>query len=84
MENRIDQDPPGAKQLNDYAEVRGLVDVRNYPEALAKLNNSELNASTKEHLQKALKSNSAYIIERTFGELDARVMQALCWDCWKE
>jgi len=84
MEKRINQDPPGAKQLHDYADVRYLVGVKNYPEALAKLENCELNISTKEQLQKALKSNNAYIIERTFGELDARVNQALCWDCWKE
>lgn len=84
MASQVNEEPSGAKQLHDYAEVRGLVQIKNYTEALAKLKNSELNTSTKEQLQRALESNEAYIIERTFGELDARIMQALCWGCWKE
>ncbi len=84
MAEQVNEAPLGAKQLHDYAEVRGLVQIKNYPEALEKLNNSELSTSTKEQLQRALESNEAYIIERTFSELDARIMQALCWSCWKE
>lgn len=82
MSQEKNQSPPGAKQLHDYAEVRGLVVIKDYHEALAKLKDTELNISTKEHLQKALESNDQYIIDRTFTELDARIMQALCWECW--
>jgi len=71
-------------QLHDYAEVRGLVEAKKYEEALGKLNNSTLNPSTREQLQKALTSKNNYIIERTFTEMDSRIMQALCWDCWRD
>lgn len=84
MAERTNQVPPSSQQLHDYAEVRGLVEVKNYPDALERLNNSELNISTKEQLKRALESKDDYIIERTFTELDARVMQALCWDCWRD
>ena len=77
----IDEISPKA-QLHDYAEVRGLVDIKNYAEALAKLNASCLNESTKEQLKEALESGNGYVIQRVFIELDARIMQALCWGCW--
>lgn len=74
----------GLDQLQQYAAVRELVDAEEFSEALATLENTSLNSSTKEHLQRALESKEPYIIGRTFGELDARIMQALCWDCWKD
>ena len=84
MNQALNQEPVGARQLHDYAEVRGLVDKKEYAEALSKLNGSQLSQSTKEQLQRALESDDEYVINRTFGELDARIMQALCWACWKE
>lgn len=74
--------PESVKQLDDYGELRRLVHLRNYDEALRKLEDSALNPSTKELLQKALESKENYVIGRTFEELDSRIMQALCWRCW--
>lgn len=74
--------PESVRQLHDYAEVRGLVHLRNYAEALRKLKDSALNPSTKELLLKALESKEDYVIGRTFEELDNRITQALCWRCW--
>lgn len=70
--------------LDEYRQLRTLVHTGDYSKALTQLDNSKLNDSTKTHLQRALESKDTYIINRTFGELDARIMQALCWDCWKE
>lgn len=83
MNDAIKQPPLGAQHLHDYAEVRGLVEIKDYSEALAKLKASCLNESTKNQLQTALESGDDYIIKRTFGDLDARIMQALCWKCWR-
>lgn len=81
MNDELMQD--SRNQLHDYAEVRGIVELKNYSEALSKLKNSRLNDSTRTQLQKALESNDDYIIQRTFHELDTRIMQALCWECWR-
>lgn len=78
------QMPDGTKQLHDYAAVRGLVADKKYDEALTQVKGSALNDSTREQLQMALESGDEYIITRTFSELDARIMQALCWDCWRD
>ena len=72
------------KALHDYAEVRGLVDQKKYAEAVAALDKTQLEDSTKTHLRTALESNEEYVIERTFEELDSRIMQALCWKCWRD
>ena len=81
MDKELNEIYRNMNQLRDYANLRDLVDIRKYGEALTQLKNSALNASTKEQLQKALESNDAYIIERTFDELNAKIMQALCWNC---
>jgi len=83
MNGASEQLLPSEQHLHDYAEVRGLVEIKDYSEALAKLKDSCLNESTKNQLRIALESSDDYVIKRTFGELDARIMQALCWDCWR-
>jgi len=83
MNDASEQLLPSEQHLHNYAEVRGLVETKNYPEALVKLKDSCLNESTKNQLRVVLESSDDYVIKRTFGELDARIMQALCWDCWR-
>lgn len=76
--------PDSVNQIRDYTEVRGLVHLRNYDDALQKLKDSKLDSSTKAQLQNALESKEDYVIGRTFDELDSRIMQALCWRCWPD
>lgn len=83
----MSQDPEnklGRAMLHDYAEVRGLVAEGKHDEAITKLDASCLDSSTKQQLRKALDSKIQYVIDRTFGEIDSRVMQALCWKCWRD
>lgn len=70
-------------QLTQYSEIRNLVRQGKSREALQKLEASTLNSSTKEQLKLALQSGESYVIDRIFSELDARLANALCWDCWR-
>ena len=70
-------------QISDYAKIRRLVESRDYDDLEKAIEIATLPESTEQQLQKALASRDKYIIERVFGELDMRVMQALCWACWK-
>lgn len=71
-------------QLVQYSEIRDLTKQGNSQEALQKLEASTLNSSTKEQLKLALQSGESYVIDRVFSELDARLANALCWDCWRD
>lgn len=70
--------------LVQYSEIRRLVKQGNRAEALQKLEASNLESSTKERLKLALQSGENYVIDRIFSELDARLANALCWDCWRD
>lgn len=71
-------------QLTQYSEIRNLARQGKSREALQKLEASTLNSSTKEQLKKALQSGESYVVDRVFSELDARLANALCWDCWRD
>jgi len=71
-------------KLVQYSEIRTLVKQGKSQEALQKLEASTLNSSTKEQLKLALQSDESYVIDRIFGELDAKLANALCWDCWRD
>ena len=70
--------------MESYADISRLVDDGKYEEAISKLSSSRITASTKEQLIKALESNETYVIESTFAELNSRIAQAMCWNCWRE
>lgn len=76
--------PSPTEQMRSYSEVRDFIDKKQYDKALDKLKNAELNESTRNQLEQALETGDNYIIERTFAELDNRIYQALCWNCWRE
>jgi len=71
-------------EMENYAQIAKLARAEQYGEALARVKESPINQSTKKHLQEVLESNEKYIIDRTFDELDARIAQAMCWECWGE
>jgi len=71
-------------KIEAYAEISRLAKERKYGEALSKLKASEISEDTKAWLQKALESSSDYVVDRTFGTIDARVAQALCKNCWRQ
>jgi len=72
------------EELESYAEIRRLARSGQYPKALQSLEESSISQSTKQHLQRVLETNNQYIIDRTFLEIDSRIAQALCWDCWRD
>jgi len=72
------------EEMESYAEIRMLVRSRQFDKALESVKRSPISQSTKQHLQRALETNNQYIIDRTFIELDSRIAQALCWNCWKD
>ncbi|GAI57950.1 unnamed protein product, partial [marine sediment metagenome] len=63
---------------------RRLARSGQFARALESLKQSPISQSTKQHLQRVLETNNQYVIDRTFLEIDSRIAQALCWDCWKE
>lgn len=72
------------RDMERYAEISRLVDAGKYEEAISKLRASRITGSTKEQLIKALESKEPYVIESTFAELNSRIAQAMCWDCWRK
>ena len=72
------------EEMESYAEISKLVASGQYDKALSKVKESRLSSSTKNHLEMILASADKYVIDRHFGELNARIAQALCWDCWRD
>jgi len=72
------------EEMESYTQIRRLAGAGQYPKALQSLEESSMSQSTKQHLQKVLETNNQYIIDRTFLEIDSRIAQALCWDCWRD
>jgi len=72
------------EEMESYAQIRRLARSGQFVQALETVRQSPISQSTKQHLQRVLETNSQYIIDRTFMEIDSRIAQALCWDCWKD
>ncbi len=72
------------EEMESYAEISKLASNGQYDKALSKIKESRLGGSTKKHLGMILGSGDKYVIDRTFDELNARIAQALCWDCWRD
>ncbi|GAI78042.1 unnamed protein product [marine sediment metagenome] len=72
------------EEMESYAQISRLAHSGQYSKALESVKESSISQSTKQHLQRVLESNNQYIIDRTFLELDSRIAQALCWDCWRD
>ncbi len=72
------------EEMESYAQIRRLARSRQFAKALESVRQSPISQSTKQHLQRVLETNDQYIINRTFMEIDSRIAQALCWDCWKD
>ena len=72
------------EEMESYAQVRRLVHSGQFAKALESVKESPISQSTKQHLQRVLETNNQHIIDRTFLELDSRIAQALCWDCWRD
>ena len=72
------------EDMESYAQISRLAHSGQYSKALESVKQSMISQSTKQHLQKVLETNNQYIIDRTFLELDSRIAQALCWDCWRD
>jgi hypothetical protein len=70
------------KELDEYIGIRSLARGRQYPDALAKVKESQLPESTRDYLAKVLDSGEDFVVDRTLEELDGRIAQALCWGCW--
>ena len=71
-------------ELENYAEIRRLARSGQLTKALESVKESPISQSTKQHLQRALETKNQYVIDRTFLEIDSRIAQALCWDCWRD
>ena len=72
------------EEMESYAEIRRLARSGHFAKALESVKQSPISQSTKQHLQKVLETKDEYVIERTFLEIDSRIDQALCWDCWRD
>ena len=72
------------EDMESYARIRRLVHSGQFAKALESVKQSSISQSTKKHLQRVLETNDRYVIDRTFLELDFRIAQALCWDCWRD
>ena len=72
------------EEMESYVQIRRLARSRQFAKALESVKQSPISGSTKQHLQRVLETNNQYIIDRTFLELDSRIAQALCWDCWRD
>lgn len=70
--------------LEQYRGIRESAQRGEYAKALELLKASEINESTKDQLSKALITGDKYLIDRIIEDLDMRVSQALCWECWRE
>lgn len=81
MRGKIFETIPG--EIQQYLEVRKLARAGQYRDATERLNGSSLSESTRKHLQTVLASGDRYVVGRTLDEIDGRLGQALCWDCWR-
>jgi len=72
------------EDMESYTRLRRLVSTGRYSEAIRSLGQSTISQSTKRHLKKILETNDQYVIGRTFLEIDSRIAQAMCWDCWRD
>ena len=72
------------EDMESYAQISRLAHSGQYSKALERVKQSTISQSTKQHLQRVLESNDKYVIDRTFLELDSRIAQAMCWDCWRD
>jgi len=72
------------EDMESYAQISRLARSGQFDKALESVNKSSISQSTKQHLQRVLEDNDKYVIDRTFLEIDSRIAQAMCWDCWKE
>ena len=72
------------EEMESYAEIRKLARSGQFVKALESVKQSPISESTKQHLQRVLETKDKYVIDRTFLEIDSRIAQALCWDCWRD
>jgi len=72
------------EEMESYTEIRRLAHSGQFDKALESVKQSPISESTKQHLQRVLETKDEYVIDRTFLEIDSRIAQALCWDCWKD
>jgi hypothetical protein len=72
------------EEMENYAQISRLAHSGQFAKALESVKQSPISQSTKQHLQRVLESNDQYVIDRTFLEIDSRIAQALCWDCWRD
>jgi len=72
------------EKMESYAEIRRLACSGQFGKALESVKQSPISQSTKQHLQRVIESNDQFVIDRTFLEIDSRIAQALCWDCWRD
>ena len=72
------------EEIESYIRIRRLAHSGQFAKALESVRESPISQSTKQHLQRVLGTNNQYIIDRTFMEIDSRIAQALCWDCWRD
>jgi len=72
------------EDMESYAQISRLARRGQFAKALESVKQSPISQSTKQHLQRVLESNDQYVIDRTFLEIDSRIAQALCWDCWRD
>jgi len=72
------------EDMESYAQISRLARSGQFDKALESLKQSPISRSTKQHLQRVLETKDKYVIDRTFLEIDSRIAQALCWDCWRD
>ena len=72
------------EEMESYAQIRRLARSGQFAKVIERVKQSPISQSTKQHLQRVLETNNRYIIDRTFLELDSRIAQSLCWDCWRD
>ncbi|MBA7542903.1 hypothetical protein ES705_35228 [subsurface metagenome] len=72
------------EEMESYAQISRLARCGQFVKALESVKQSTISQSMKQHLQRVLESNDQYVIDRTFLEIDSRIAQALCWDCWRD
>ena len=72
------------EEMESYAEISRLARSGKFAKALESVRESPISQSTKRHLQRVLETKDKYVIDRTFLEIDSRIAQALCWDCWRD
>ena len=72
------------EEMESYAVIRRLARSGQFGKALESLKQSTISQSTNQHLQRVLETKDKYVINRTFLEIDSRIAQAMCWDCWRD